>query len=70
MKIAFMMDRLESIEPIWETTSYLMYECNQRGHTVYFLEPHDIYIRGGYHRHTGSFHEKILAIHNKLSEKG
>ncbi len=23
-----------------------MYECNQRGHTVYFLEPHDIYIRG------------------------
>ncbi|MBW2670619.1 MAG: glutathione synthase, partial [Deltaproteobacteria bacterium] len=47
MKIAFMMDRLESIEPIWETTSYLMYECNQRGHTVYFLEPHDIYIRGG-----------------------
>ena len=46
MKIAFMMDRLESIEPIWETTSYLMYECNQRGHTVYFLEPHDIYIRG------------------------
>jgi glutathione synthase len=47
MKIAFMMDRLESIEPIWETTSHLMYECNQRGHAVYFLEPHDIYIRGG-----------------------
>ncbi len=22
-----------------------MYECNQRGHTVYFLEPHDVYIR-------------------------
>jgi len=41
-----MMDRLESIEPIWETTSHLMYECNQRRHTVYFLEPHDIYIRG------------------------
>ena len=46
MKIAFMMDRLESIEPMWETTSHLMYECNKRGHTVYFLEPHDIYIRG------------------------
>jgi glutathione synthase len=46
MKIAFMMDRLESIDPIWETTSHLMYECNKRGHTVYFLEPHDIYIRG------------------------
>jgi glutathione synthase len=22
-----------------------MYECNQRGHTVFFLEPHDVYIR-------------------------
>jgi len=47
MKIAFMMDKLESINPIWETTSQLMYECNQREHTVYFLEPHDIYIRRG-----------------------
>jgi len=47
MKIAFMMDKLESINPIWETTSHLMYECNQREHTVYFLEPHDIYIRRG-----------------------
>ncbi len=45
MKIAFMMDRLEEIDPVWETTSHLMYESNQRGHTVYFLEPHDIYIR-------------------------
>lgn len=46
MKIAFLMDRLEPIDPVMETTSHLMYECNQRGHTVYFLEPHDIYIRG------------------------
>jgi glutathione synthase len=45
MQIAFVMDRLESIEPEMETTSHLMYECNQRGHSVYFLEPHDIYIR-------------------------
>jgi len=45
MHIAFLMDRLDSIEPENETTSHLMYECNQRGHTVYFLEPHDIYIR-------------------------
>ena len=45
MKIAFLMDKLESIDPVNETTSCLMYECNQRGHTVYFLEPHDIYIR-------------------------
>ena len=46
MEIAFLMDRLEPIDPTMETTSHLMYECNQRGHTVYFLEPHDIYIRG------------------------
>jgi glutathione synthase len=46
MKIAFLMNRLEPIDPMKETTSHLMYECNQRGHTVYFLEPHDIYIRG------------------------
>lgn len=45
MHIAFLMDRLDSIYPEDETTSHLMYECNQRGHTVYFLEPHDVYIR-------------------------
>jgi glutathione synthase len=39
------MDKLESINPLYETTSHLMYECNQRGHTLYFLEPHDLYIR-------------------------
>ena len=46
MIIAFLMDRLESINPAYETTSHLMYECNQRGHKVFFLEPHDVYIRG------------------------
>jgi len=45
MKIAFLMDDLRSIDPTWETTSHLMYECNQRGHSVFFLEPHDLYIR-------------------------
>ncbi|MBN1102558.1 MAG: glutathione synthase [Deltaproteobacteria bacterium] len=45
MRIAFVMDRLDSINPLLETTSHLMYECNQRGHTVYFMEPHDLYIR-------------------------
>jgi len=45
MKIAFLMDDLRLINPVWETTSYLMYESNQRGHTVFFLEPHDVYIR-------------------------
>ena len=45
MQIAFLMDRLEAIEPLNETTCHLMYECNQRGHTVFFLEHHDVYIR-------------------------
>ena len=45
MKIGFLMDDLRQIDATWETTSHIMYECNQRGHTVYFLEPHDIYIR-------------------------
>jgi len=45
MKIAFMMDRLDTIDPTFETTSHLMYECNQRGHTVYTLESHDVYVR-------------------------
>ena len=45
MKIAFLMDSLETIQPEYETTSHLMYECNDRGHTVYFLESHDVYIR-------------------------
>lgn len=45
MEIAFLMDPLETIDPEWETTSHLMFECNRRGHTVYFLQPHDIYIR-------------------------
>ncbi|MDA3917864.1 MAG: glutathione synthase [Deltaproteobacteria bacterium] len=45
MKIAFLMDELRRIDPVWETTSHLMYECNERGHTVFFLQPHDLYIR-------------------------
>lgn len=45
MQIAFVMDRLEGIDPVFETTAALMYECNQRGHSVLFLEPHDIYVR-------------------------
>jgi glutathione synthase len=39
------MDRLDSINPLNDTTSHLMYECNQRGHTVYFLESHDVYVK-------------------------
>ena len=45
MKTGFLMDDLRQIDPQWETTAHIMYECNQREHTVYFLEPHDLYIR-------------------------
>ncbi len=45
MKIAFLMDDIRLIDPIWETSACIMYECNQRGHTVFFLEPHDLYVR-------------------------
>ena len=55
MQIAFLMDRFDSINPIHETTSYMMYECNQRGHTVFFLEPHDVYIRNN---------EVVARMHN------
>jgi glutathione synthase len=45
MDIAFLMDDLRQIDPVWDTTAQIMYECNQRGHEVFFLEPHDIYVR-------------------------
>ncbi|MCG8637712.1 MAG: glutathione synthase [Desulfobacterales bacterium] len=45
MEVGFLMDDLRQIDPVWETTAYIMYECNQRGHSVFFLEPHDLYIR-------------------------
>ena len=47
MKIDFLMDPLETIQSEHETTSHLIYECNERGHTVQFLEPHGMYIRSG-----------------------
>ena len=45
MKIGFLMDPLEQIDPSKDATSYLIYESNQRGHECYFLEPHDLYIK-------------------------
>ena len=78
MKIAFLMDPLENIQPETETTSHLMYECNERGHTVYFLEPHDIYIRGWagrgpyaqHHRAAGPEHGGVLAGDHPLRQAG
>ncbi len=45
MKIAFVMDPLDTIDPAYETTSHLMHACYRRGHQVFFLEPHDLYVR-------------------------
>ena len=45
MDIAFIMDPLESIDSQLETTTALMAECNNRGHEVYFLGEHDLYVR-------------------------
>ncbi len=46
MRIAFLMDPLQELDPLKDTTSHLIYECAQRGHEIYFLEPHDLYIKG------------------------
>jgi len=48
MKIAFLRGPLGHIDPDTETSLLLMYECFRRGHTVYFLEPHDLYIRNNH----------------------
>ena len=45
MRIAYLMDPLEEINPLKDTTSHFIYECAQREHEIYFLEPHDLYIR-------------------------
>ena len=78
MNIAFLMDRLDSIQPENETTSHLMYECNQRGHTVFFLEPHDVYIRRNevvarmrnITGPQGSYHEAVLAVPDPMPQEG
>jgi len=45
MKTGFLLDDLRQVNPTWHTTAYLMYECNQRGHSVYFFESHDVFVR-------------------------
>ncbi len=55
MKIAFLRDPLQEIDPLTETTLLLMYECYRRGHQVFFLEFHDLYIRDS--RVMGRMHE-------------
>jgi len=57
MKIAFLRDPLNEIDPNTETTLLLMYECYRRGHQVFFLEYHDLYIRDS--RVMGRMHEIV-----------
>jgi glutathione synthase len=45
MKIAFLRDPLNNIDPNTETTLLLMYECYKRGHHLFFLEGYDLYVR-------------------------
>ncbi|TYO95851.1 glutathione synthase [Geothermobacter ehrlichii] len=45
MRIAFLRGPLGHINPDTETSILLMYECHLRSHQVFFLEPHDLYIR-------------------------
>jgi len=59
MKIAFLRDSLKDIDPNTETTLLLMYECYRRGHQVFFLEFHDLYIRDS--RVMGRIHEIVTA---------
>jgi len=57
MKIAFLRDPMQDIDPNTETTLLLMYECYRRGHQVFFLEYHDLYIRDS--RVMGRMHEIV-----------
>ena len=50
---------MKDIDPNTETTLLLMYECYRRGHQVFFLEFHDLYIRDN--RVMGRMHEIISA---------
>ncbi len=59
MKIAFLRDPMKDIDPNTETTLLLMYECYRRGHQVFFLEFHDLYIRDS--AVMGRMHEIISA---------
>lgn len=45
MRIAFLMDPLDELDPLKDTTAHMMYECVQRGHEIHFLEPHDLYVK-------------------------
>jgi len=47
LKIGVVMDPVEKINIDKDTTFVLMLEAQRRGHEVYFLEPDDLFVRGG-----------------------
>ena len=48
---------MKDIDPNTETTLLLMYECYRRGHQVFYLEFHDLYVRDS--RVMGRIHEIV-----------
>lgn len=47
MKIAFVMDPLETLRIPWDTSTTLLAECQRRGFAVYTATPADLFIRDG-----------------------
>ena len=47
LRLAFVMDPLESIDVQADTTFVLMLEARQRGHEVLYVDPRDIGVAGG-----------------------
>ncbi len=61
MKIAFVMDPLENVNPKKDTTYHLMLAAHQRGHEVYYLDQSDLFVKNGqvfgYATPTGVHHD-------------
>jgi len=47
LRIGVVMDPVENINIDKDTTFVLMLEAQQRGHEIYVMEAHDLYVRGG-----------------------
>ncbi|MCB1052044.1 MAG: glutathione synthase, partial [Acidobacteria bacterium] len=45
MKIAFLMDPLETVKPYKDTTYFIMLGAQERGHQVYFFQNRDLYFQ-------------------------
>ena len=47
MKVAFVLDPLEKLKAYKDSSVAMMREAHRRGHRVYALEAHEIFVRGG-----------------------